>query len=308
VGLLTKNIHEFRFKNTGTGVLKIQEKIDTTCGCAAAALSRTEYAPGQEGTIKITYTAGGLVGSALRHLTVHSNDKTDGGTAILTIKATVVERVAYGPKRLGLRLKGSDANCPPITLRSLDQRSFAVTGIVSSGSAITADVEPSRQATEFTFRPTLDPQQLRQHPTGAVVLALTHPECSEIRIPYQLVSEYEFHPSTVVLFNVEPNRPIVMRDVSLSGNYGEEFEIASCTSAAHMVTVLDKEKLVSDNPKEVRYRLRLSIVPPSLAGEQRLFEDTLVVHLTNGTEARLPCRVFYREVRPPLADGRVSNR
>jgi len=307
VGLLTKNVHEFRFKNTGTGVLKIQEKIDTTCGCAVAALARTEYAPGQEGTIQVTYTAGVLAGSALRHLTVYSNDQTKGGTAILTIKATAVERVAFGPKRLELRLQGSDARCPPITLRSLDQRSFAVTGIVSSGSAITADLEPSRQAAECTLRPILDPQQLREHPTGTVVLALTHPECSEVRIPYRVMSEYEFTPSTVVLFNVEPNRPIVMRDVSLSSNYGEEFEIASCTSAAHMVTILDKERVVSDNPKGVSYRLRLSILPPFLVGEKGLFEDTLVVHLTNGAEAQLPCRVFYRQPRP-LVQVRVSNR
>lgn len=307
VGLLTKNVHEFRFKNAGTGVLKVQKEIGSNCGCTVAALSQTEYAPGQEGTVQVTYSAGDSVGPALKHLSVYTNDPRNGGTVALTIKATLVERVVYGPKRLDLRLKGQDANCPPITLRSQDERAFAVTSILSSGTAITADLDPSRQATEFTFRPRLDPEQLRKHPKGIMVLALTHPECPEVRIPYQVVAEFEFTPSPVVLFNMDPNRPITVRNVLLSNRYGEQFEIASCVSAANLVRVLEKEKVISDDDKSVCYRLRLLILPPSVVGEKKSLEDVLSVRLTDGQDLQLPCRVFYREPRVPLADAGVRS-
>jgi hypothetical protein len=295
VGLLTKHVCEFRFKNTGTGVLTVKKKIDTVCGCTVPVLSRTQYAPGEEGTIQVTYTAGDSIGSTTKVLTVYSNDKTDRGMVDLKIQATVVERVAYEPKQLELRLKGPDANCPPITLRSLDHKSFAVTGILSNGSTLTAGVDPSRQATEFTLRPTLDPEQLQKHPMGHLVLALTHPECPEVRIPYQIVPEFQFTPSTVVLFNAEPNRPVMLEGVVLSNSYAQEFDVASYTSRTHRVRVMGKEKFVADDQASMGYRLRLGIVPPAASNPQGFFEDVLTVRLTNGKELQLPCRLFYRQ-------------
>ncbi len=294
VGLLTKHVYEFRFKNTGTGVLKVEKKIDAVCGCTVPVLSQTDYAPGQEGTVQVTYTASDAAGSAIKLLRVWSNDKTNGGMVSLKIQATVAERVACEPKQLELRLKRPDA-CPPITLRSLDHKSFAVTGILSNGSAITADVDPSRQAPEFTLRPTLDPEQLQKHPTGNLVLALTHPECPEVRIPYQIVPEFQFTPATVVLFNVEPNHPLMLEGVVLSSSYAEEFEVASYASKTRRVRVLGKEKFVSDDQQDLGYRLRLGILPPVVSNSQGFFEDVLTVRLTNGKELQLPCRLFYRQ-------------
>jgi hypothetical protein len=238
---------------------------------------------------------------------VHSNDKSNGGKANLTIKATVVERVAYGPKYLELKLKGLDAGCPPITVRSLDGRSFAVTRIVSSGGTISAGFDPSLQATEFTFRPTIDAEQLQKHPMGTLLLALTHPECSGVSIPYHMVPEFQLTPHTLILFNVEPNRPLV-RDVWLSNSYADHFEVTSCTSAAGTATVLEKEKVASEDGKSVRYHLRVSIKPPFLVGERRVFEDTLTIHLADGQTVPLPCRVFYSQPRVRPIAGTAPNR
>jgi hypothetical protein len=294
VGLLTKHVGEFRFKNTGTGVLKVEKEIEAVCGCTVPVLSKTQYAPGEEGTIQVTYTAGDSAGSATKILKVYSNDKTEGGMVSLKIQATLVERVVCEPKRLELRFKGPDANCPPFTLRSLDHQSFAVTGILSNGSTVTADIDPSRQATEFTLRPTLDPEQLPKHPTGYLVLTLTHPECPEVRVPYQIVPEFQFTPSTVVLFNAEPNQPVMLEGVVLSNSYAEEFDVASYASRAHRVRVMGKEKFVSDDQKSLGYRLRLGILPPAVSNSQGFFEDVLRIRLTNGKELQLPCRLFYR--------------
>jgi hypothetical protein len=57
VGQGTKNTCEFRFTNTGRGLLEIG-KINRTCGCTAFKLDKKEYAPNETGTIKVIYTAG----------------------------------------------------------------------------------------------------------------------------------------------------------------------------------------------------------------------------------------------------------
>jgi hypothetical protein len=309
VGPQRKSSCEFRFKNTGTGTLRIRQKIDSTCGCTVPVLSKTEYAPGEEGVIQVTYFAGAMGGTATKIITVHSNDRSHGAKVNLTIKATVVERVAYEPQQLLLRLKGPDAGSPAITVRSLDHRSFAVTRILSSGGAITADFDPSLQATEFTLRPTIDTGQLEKYPTGTLLLTLTHPECEGVRIAYRAVPEFEFSPPAITLFNADPNRP-VQREVWLSNNYGQAFEIASCASTANLVQVTEKERVVAPDAQSFRYRLQLSIQPLPLprSGTQRVFEDTLSVRLTNGSLLQLPCRIFYGGPGVPLRNVRVLPR
>lgn len=293
IGPQSRSVCEFRFQNTGTGVLEVRKKIDSTCGCTAAVLSQTEYAPGEQGTIQVTYSAGGALGATAKNITVYSNDQSHGGQVTVTIKATVVERVVHEPRQLHLGFKGLETGCPPLTLRSVDHRSFAITRIVSSGGVLTADVDPSVQATEFTLRPTLDAEQLQKHPMGTLLLTLTHPECTEISIPFQTTPEFQFTPPSLVLFDAEPNRPL-LRDVWLSNNYAEEFEIVSCTSADDRVTVLEREKVVAPGQKGVRYRLRVSIQPPAAPRPQGVFVDMLTIGLADGTALRLACRVFYR--------------
>jgi hypothetical protein len=53
----TKSTGKFKFTNTGSALLKIT-KVQTTCGCTVAELSRKEYEPGEDGTLTVTYRAG----------------------------------------------------------------------------------------------------------------------------------------------------------------------------------------------------------------------------------------------------------
>lgn len=287
----SKNVCEFRFKNTGTGTLTVGRKIDSTCGCTATTLAKTDYVPSEEGVIKVTYSASTLTTTVKKYMTVHSNDK-ENPQVRLTITAKIVPRVAYEPKQLDLLLNGNAEACPPITLRSLDGTAFSVTGVLSTGNCITAEFDPSVKATEFTIRPTPDMEKLQRLPAGYLVLTLTHPECKHLRIKYQTRSGFQFVPALLLLFNTEPNIP-VQRDVWLSNNYGEDFEIASFSSERNLVDVIEKKKVAPKDEEGARYRLRLSIMPPIRVGEKGIFTDTLSVHLTNGQTPKLNCRGFY---------------
>ena len=60
VGQGTKNTCEFKFTNTGRWPLKITH-IRSTCppvGGTVFELDRKEYAPGEAGVVKVSYTAG----------------------------------------------------------------------------------------------------------------------------------------------------------------------------------------------------------------------------------------------------------
>jgi hypothetical protein len=71
---------------------------------------------------------------------------------------------------------------------------------------------------------------------------------------------------------------------------------------------VEKEKVLAEDKKSFRYRLRLSIKPPALSGTQRAFGDTLAIHLANGNTLQLPCHVFYSGPRAPLTNVRVRQR
>jgi len=65
--------HEFAFKNEGGAPLVI-EKIETTCGCAAALVSEKTIGPGKEGKVKATFDTRGYSGRLSRYLYIVSND------------------------------------------------------------------------------------------------------------------------------------------------------------------------------------------------------------------------------------------
>jgi len=65
--------HEFAFRNEGGAPLVI-EKIETTCGCAAALVSEKRIGPGKEGKVKATFDTRGYQGRLSRYLYIVSND------------------------------------------------------------------------------------------------------------------------------------------------------------------------------------------------------------------------------------------
>ena len=93
VGPEATNVCEFEFTNTGDTALKIVE-VTKNCGCTPFSLDKTEYAPGESGTLKVEYKPGTRPGGATQHLSVLSND-TARPEVELTVKATVVVKVVH---------------------------------------------------------------------------------------------------------------------------------------------------------------------------------------------------------------------
>jgi hypothetical protein len=91
--------HVFKFKNSGDANLVITSATGS-CHCTVPALQKSEYAPGEEGEIKVVFDPKGkAAGKVQQRITVVSNDPTSPTTS-LTIEADLMAIVNVEPARL----------------------------------------------------------------------------------------------------------------------------------------------------------------------------------------------------------------
>ena len=280
----SKKVAEFKFTNTGEGLLKIKE-IERCCG-VVTKVDKTEYAPGESGVVKAEFQAYQKSGLYMKNIYVNSNDKTQPRLA-LTIKAMVVSKVSYSPKRLRLFLEEDNAGCPKIVINSLDDQPFSITKFSSTGESITADIDSSVEATKFVLSPVVDIEKLNNNPKGRIDISLTHPEENTAQITFDMLPKFSTSPPLIIAFNATPEKAIV-RKISVLNNYGGAFEIESVSSPNNTIKVLSQEKIRDG------YQLLVEMTPPASEGKT-FFADVLVVKIKGGDELQVVCRVFYKQ-------------
>jgi len=280
----SRKVAEFKFTNTGDGLLKIKE-VEQCCG-VVAKVDKTEFAPGQSGVVKAEFQTFQKPGLYMKNIYVNSNDKTQARLA-LTIKAMVVSKVSYSPKRLRLFLEEENAGCPKIIINSLDNQPFSITGFSSTGESISADIDSSVEATKFILSPKVDMEKLNENPKGRINIRLTHPEEKTAQIVFDMLPKFSTSPPLIIAFNAAPEKPIV-RKVSVLNNYGGAFEIESVSSPNKTIKVLSQEKIRDG------YQLQVEMTPPAPEGKT-FFADVLAVKIKDGDELQVVCRVFYKQ-------------
>ena len=293
IGPGAKKYCEFKFTNTGDSLLKIT-KVSRTCGCTPFTLEKNEYAPGESGTLKVKYNAGGLSGSVNRRLFIYSNDK-ERPKVTLTVRAKIVQKVAHEPDKLHLLFKDENASCPEITLTSVDGQPFAIKYFKSTANTLTADYDSSKEATRFVLQPKVDIEKLRERLDGSISIGLTHPECDRISIFYRTLPRFEVKPPSIVVYKVEPEEPTT-REVWILNNYDEDFEVESVSSREGIIKVLSQEKIGN------RYKFELEITPPALKGKRRIFTDVFFVNIKGGEKLKIRCNGFYLRDKSRRAD------
>lgn len=273
---------EFKFKNTGSEILKII-KIKKCCG-TIVTLDKEELTPGESGILKVEYITGRKEGLINRQITVFSNDKTKPKVE-LTIKAEVVIKIDYQPQRINLLLNKENSGCPEITIRSVDKQPFSITSFQSTGNVITADIDSSVEADKFVLWPKVDPDKHQKHPSGLISINLTHSELNRITIRFSTKKRYQLKPTGVYLLNPRPQKPNINK-VSITSNYDEDFEIESTSSEKGTAKVI-RQRTIADG-----YQLYVEITPPP-PDETHSFDDIVNVNLKGGQTLRIKCYVHY---------------
>lgn len=288
IGPGTKNYCEFKFKNTGDDVLHIK-RIQSTCGCTVPKLSKKDYEPGEEGTMKVTYKAGKSPGKVAKQLYVHLEDNKTPKVK-LTIKAEIIIQIAFKPRRLDLSLRDENAGCPEVKLSSKDGKAFAIKGFKSTDDIMSIDFDPNAGATEFVIQPKVDTEKLRERLNGRLDIQLTHPETKAVTITFVAKTEFKVNPPSIIIFNTEPGE-VVEKQLWVLSNYDEDFEIVSVSSQRDYIKVVSQEKV--DN----RYKLEVEIMPPELDEQnKKIFTDVLNVKMKGGQRVDVSCRGFYVKV------------
>lgn len=289
----SKNQCRFIFQNTGTAPLIIEKTILSTCGCTVPTLSKTVYQPGEQGKIRVTFAAGPSLGTVSGQFTVKSNSVD--GPANLTLKAKISYLVTTEPQKFVLLPKMENANCPALTLHSLDNVPFSITRFSSTNDAIMVDFDPSLKQAQYRLTPTAIPEALQKQQRGILVLTLDHPNCPEVVIDYSVKPEFELKPTRVSLYNFKPG-VATERQVLLTNNYGEDITIESATSDKQMAELIGQEK-ISTGKNQTTLLLKIRITPKLNKPDALQFRDFLHVNIKDGPSLELLC--YGRNSRIP---------
>ena len=286
VGTDSKVTGQFPFLSDGQAPLKIVQ-VHSCCGVAVRGVEPgQEYAPGERGVLEFDYVTGSTPSSPVtRELRMQTNDPQQKFVSLL-IKASIVRRVEVEPLRLKLFLKQENAGCGDITIRSLNGKPFSITSFKSTANTISADFDPNAQATEFVLKPKADMEKLHRNVRGVISIDLTHPECGNVRVQYDVLPEFTVNPANLMVFNLRGGQPF-QREVWVLGNYRDDFEIESVSSQKGTIKLLDMKKV--DN----RYQLQLEITVPAQEGDSTWAADMLEVKIKDGDTLSIPFRGFY---------------
>jgi len=286
IGTDSTRTGEFRFKNTGSAPLKILD-VHSCCGVVTRGVKAgQEYAPGQSGALEFEYQANSVpVSKVIRELRLQTNDP-DQGLVSLAIKASVERRLSVEPLKLMLLLKRENADCCDITIRSLDKKPFSIAAIRSTANAIAIDFDPDAKATHFVLKPRVDMEKLQTNLKGTISIDLTHPECTNVRVLFDVLPEFTVNPVHLMIFNMRPDQP-VQREVWIMNNYQEDFEIESVSSQNGRITLLETKKVGN------RCQLQIEIKVPPKAGDNTIAADVLNVKIKDGETVSIPFRGFY---------------
>ena len=291
VGPSTKNIGELKFTNVGEGLLEIT-KVGKCCG-VVTRLDKMEYKPGETGVLKVEWNSGAGEMTFTRQVVVHSNDPNAPATTI-NIKAKVALQIDWEPKRLKLFLDEENAGCSNVTITSLDNQPFSITGFKSTADCITADYDPSVKATKYVLEPKVDSEKLLKSLKGLINISLDHPKGNGAIILYSVLPKYTINPPLLIIFNAEPNKPIV-RKISVLNNYKKDFEIESVSSKNDIVAM----KLLEQKKLRNGYQLDVEIIPPADEGQPR-FTDEFSLNIKGGESLSIRCNGYYSKRKPKL--------
>jgi hypothetical protein len=281
-----KSVHSYsyKFKNIGSEQLVIS-RVQSTCGCTVPELKVKEYAPGESGEVKITYTASSREGDTTKHLYIHSNDPHNPRYPLI-IKSTTVLKANVEPSSLDLSMVKEDAGFPELKIYSRDGEEFAVKQIDTNGNPFKFNFDPNKKASVHMLKPEVDFDKLKQNLAGVIRIKIDHPECDTLTVTYNTLPEFSASPARIIVQNAKEGEKEV-REVWIKNNYGKTVDI---TGAKSEKGLMDYE-IVDNN--DGMAKLKVTITAPERTGNSRYFTDDLVVSIKDSEDITIKSSGWY---------------
>jgi hypothetical protein len=171
---------KYKFTNTGAKPIKIQN-VRTSCGCTTAALSKTDYAPGESGAIEAKFTFSGRTGKQEKAIVVATSANPEQPT-ILKLHVNIEETVKIEPEVVLWRV-GEQPDPKAIHIAIADDASVKIVSVTSDNPAWTVkltEVKPGRE-----YEAQITPENMAQ-PAAATLMIQTDypPDNPEMKYAY----------------------------------------------------------------------------------------------------------------------------
>ncbi|MFK7759097.1 MAG: DUF1573 domain-containing protein [Phycisphaerales bacterium] len=246
---------EFEFKNTGSEALEIQ-LVKPSCGCTVPDMEQKVYAPGESGTMKVTFDPSGKKGPISRVITIYTNSKTKPVHSIY-LQSFVKPAVVTEPNILAFDLtqKGQTATkdikvygrFPEFKVSRATTPDTDVFGIeVIKGGPVEKDGETLYM---HTIRVTvLESARPDNHRTEITVRTNDeHKPIFSLAVVGRVIGDLELTPVRMTMGRLVVGDEFT-REITLRSKSGEAFEIKSVSSsnvvldAAYTATPVDAQK------------------------------------------------------------------
>ncbi|OXU15839.1 DUF1573 domain-containing protein [Sedimentisphaera salicampi] len=274
----------YKFKNAGTSTLKIN-RVQSTCGCTVPELNKKEYAPGEEGEIKVRYTSSQREGPVTKHLYIHSNDESNPRFA-LKIKSNTVLKISVQPKRVELSLVEDNAGFEYIKVTSKDGKKFKITGIKCRNKAFNFNYSKDASK-EHMITADVDSKALQDSLNGVITINTDHPDCGVVSATFQTLPLYSASPARIIVQDATPGL-ITKREVWIKSNYGKSVEIAESQSKNGYMSCKTKQK------RDAMTKLMVEIEAPEEKGGSRYFTDELELKINDEHTLDVKCSGWFK--------------
>ncbi len=290
VGVSSKNTADFQITNEGTGTLKITE-ISKCCGAVITINDRdvspeqpVDLAPGQIASVQAVYQAPYSPGTMKKEFNIISNDPNTPALT-LSIKATVVAKMEWGPRQIRLSQRQDNAGFPKIHIKALDGKPFSIQRFWSTGDAVTLNFDPNLVATEMTVQPHVVMDKLEATPQGRIRFYLSREDYYALECYYDVLKPYSTNPASFLLFKADPNQPVqkklwILDNYAQGDDYKVSFEIESIKTVEY-----DMARVISQKPLKDGIEVVLEMTPPDpLKVRSHMFSDKLEIRIKNEPE------------------------
>jgi len=234
----------------------------------------------------LVYTVGSVPGSVVRNVTVYSN--TVGKPAfVCRLKATIEIAVSATPNKFVLSFRAENGGIGPIKLKSTDGEAFKILRFSSTRNAISADIDPEKEALEFVLQPKVDMTKFADKMLGGIIdITLSHPKAKSVKVSYTIKPLWVSTPAKFLIMGAKRGT-VTQRSLFIKSNYGEKVEIESVTSQNELI------KVISQKQDGNSVRMLVDIKTPSEKEKpQRFIKDTLKIKLKTGDTLDIDCVLY----------------
>lgn len=201
--------HTFKLKNTGIGILVI-ENVKTSCGCTAALVSKNKLQKDEEGEIEVKFNAGKYVGKVTKSITINSND-SEKPKYKLTITGEVIEEVSVNPKRLNLGIiRRGDALSKNIEIRTVPELNIEVKKVESPNPYVSVSKAENTGKHIYNYKVTIGNYEYIGKVNGIIFIYTTSGKQERVDLPFsaEFVGDITYYPEALSFGNVRRNQDI----------------------------------------------------------------------------------------------------